>query len=267
MLTADQVATFARDGCLNGGRVIDDATVAELNSELAQVIAGTAVGQPVRLINLTGNDATPVWQIVNICDASPAFRRLVHHPTIVAMIGQLIDDRSIRLWHDQIQYKPAATGGVNMWHQDGPFWPPLGESNMVTAWVALDDVDVTNGCMSMVPGSHRWGNCRDYLGSLSGYDQVGVGFTPPAGEQVEVTLWPVRRGEVSFHHCLTWHGSHANTSGRPRRAIALHYMAGRTPFVAAGEHLMKPFITSADGEPVRGERFYEVWRDGAVVDR
>jgi ectoine hydroxylase-related dioxygenase (phytanoyl-CoA dioxygenase family) len=38
--------------------------------------------------------------------------------------------------------------------------------------------------------------------------------------------WPVRKGEVSFHHSMTWHGSHENRSDRPRRAIALHFMTG-----------------------------------------
>ena len=137
---------------------------------------------------------------------------------------------------------------------------------MVSAWLALDDVDESNGCMSMVPGSHRWGRrWTDYLSTLTAWEQLGEGFTSPDGRPVQPTLWPVPRGGVSFHHGLTWHGSHANTSGRPRRAIALHYMDAATPYVAAGEHLMKTFVESADGEPVAGARFRLVWDQGRAV--
>ena len=66
---------------------------------------------------------------------------------------------------------------------------------------------------------------------------------------------PVKKGEVHYHHALTWHGSHANTSGRPRRAIALHYMTGDTRYVASGEHPMKPFVEVGDGEVLQGETF------------
>jgi ectoine hydroxylase-related dioxygenase (phytanoyl-CoA dioxygenase family) len=65
----------------------------------------------------------------------------------------------------------------------------------------------------------------------------------------------VQKGEVHYHHALTWHGSHANTSGRPRRAIALHFMTGDTCFVASGEHVMKQFVEVADGELMQGAHF------------
>jgi len=67
------------------------------------------------------------------------------------------------------------------------------------------------------------------------------------------------QGEVHYHHSLTWHGSHANKSGRHRRAIALHYMTEETHYVASGDHPMKEFVTVADGELLQGEHFPLVW--------
>jgi phytanoyl-CoA hydroxylase len=81
---------------------------------------------------------------------------------------------------------------------------------------------------------------------------------------VTVKSCPVRKGEVHYHHALTWHGSHANTSGRPRRAIALHFMTGDTRFVKSGEHVMKKFVRVGNGEVMRGKHFPLVWsRPGA----
>jgi ectoine hydroxylase-related dioxygenase (phytanoyl-CoA dioxygenase family) len=85
------------------------------------------------------------------------------------------------------------------------------------------------------------------------------------GHPVEVRLCPVRKGEVHFHHALTWHGSHANTSARPRRAIAIHFMLQNTRYVASGEHVMKPFVEVEDGEILKGEHFPLVYQREAMA--
>ena len=75
------------------------------------------------------------------------------------------------------------------------------------------------------------------------------------------------RGEVSFHHSLTWHGSPFNQSHRPRRAIAIHYMTGAARFDQSGEHLMKQFVALPDDAPMAaaGRHFPVVCRDGEPV--
>lgn len=255
MLTEAQVAQFKQNGFLNGGLVLNDAEVEELRTELARVIEQKDVAdidQPVRIVNLSGKEDQPVWQIVNIWMGSPAYKKLVVHPEITKAVAQLTEASQLRIWHDQIQYKPAEVGGVNMWHQDAPLWPIIAPMTEVTAWVALDDVDEANGCMSMVPESHLWGNHIDFLHKLENYDAMPSEFE---GKKIEVVRCPVKKGEVHFHHALVWHGSHANTSGRPRRAIALHYMTQDTRYVASGQHPMKPYVTVEDGAMLQGEYF------------
>lgn len=253
MLTGEQIAAFQRDGYLRGGQVVSDEEVEVLRSEVFRIIdeRDHLTKRPVLLHNMAGEGA-PVWQIVNIWEASDPFFALIHNRTIVEEMAQLTGAKCLRIWHDQIQYKPATTGGVNMWHQDAPLWPILAPMTEVTAWVALDDVDEENGCMSMVPGSHTWGNHMDELAKLPSFDAM---FPEYNGHKVEVRLCPVKKGEVHYHHALTWHGSNSNRSGRPRRAIALHFMTEATRFVASGEHVMKPFVHVSDGEMMEGEHF------------
>jgi hypothetical protein len=70
--------------------------------------------------------------------------------------------------------------------------------------------------------------------------RIGDDFTGPPGAAISQSRpvpWPVKRGEVSFHHSLTWHGSPTNTSPRPRRAeiepCALHTsMSGQVVVVS-----------------------------------
>lgn len=263
MLTEEQVAAFERDGFVNGGTALTDDEVETLRAELGRVIVddGKAdVPQPVLLRNLSRDDDHPVWQIVNIWEASSPYQALISKPKIVEEIAQLTGASALKVWHDQIQYKPAETGGVNMWHQDAPLWPIILPMTEVSAWVALDDVDEGNGCMSMVPGSHKWGNQMAFIRSLESYEAMPDAFED---HEIEVVRRPVKKGEVHYHHALTWHGSHANTSDRPRRAIAIHYMTDETVFVASGDHVMKPFVEVGDGEVMAGEHFPVVYERSA----
>ena len=264
MLTAEQTEAFSRDGFVAGPVVLGDAEVDELREELDRVIAeqGRAdVVQPVRVANLD-DEANPVWQVVNIWQASSAYRQHIGRSLIVEDVAQLTAAGQLRVWHDQIQYKPPRHGGVNHWHQDAPLWPPIRPMTQVTAWVALDDVDESNGCMSMVRGSHLWGNQMDRLRAMSSGLDLPSTFR---GHSVEISLRPVKKGQVHYHHTLTWHSSHGNHSDRPRRAIAVHYMTGETRHVAAGrDHPMRRYITVADGEVLTGNEFPLVYESKSV---
>lgn len=261
MLSQTQVAQFLKDGFLKSSKVLTDDQVESLRSELQRVMENRDnpnVQQPVRFINISRAE-TPVWQAVNIWEASNPFRELLSNPVMVEEVAQLTSARELRVWHDQIQFKPANDGGVNMWHQDWPYWPNIAPmTEQVTAWVALDDVDVDNGCMSMVAGSHSWGRKIDFLHTFKDFKDMPAEFE---GKKLDVRYAPVKKGEVHYHHGLTWHGSHANTSGRPRRAIAVHYMTEKTSYVNAHDkgHPMQPLIEVPENTQLRGDHFPLVW--------
>lgn len=281
MLSAAQIEEFNGHGFLNGGRVLADGELGELSESLDRILEKDPEGfapdekRPVLFRNIGGDEAHPVWQIVNIWEASPAFERLIYHPAVVRGISQLTGQGELMVWHDQIQYKPANYGGATRWHQDAPLWPIIKPMTPVSAWIPFDDADEENGCMWMVPGSHQWGNQIEFLRTQGQLTQLAefkniAGFTPPPGAQidkVEPRPWPVKKGEVSFHHSLTWHGSPFNRSPRPRRAIAIHYMTGQARFVASGGHPMKQFVQLEDGAPMAlaGEHFPVVCRNGQPV--
>jgi phytanoyl-CoA hydroxylase len=260
VLTAEQLEQFRRSGFVNAGPVLDDAAVDTLQREVLRVIDerdNAAIPQPVLLRNLSTDDAHPIWQIVNIWQASPAFKALVNNQRIAEMAAQLSGAGRLRLWHDQIQYKPKELGGRLHWHQDSPLWPTLQPKNaQLTAWVALDDAEADNGCMYMVPGSHKWGDKQAQINDLPDGSDLPDSFE---GHAVHLIMCPVKKGHVHFHHALTWHGSGTNHSNRPRRAIGIHFMTDKTNYDAGGDHVMKPFIGVQDGAPLTGEAFPVVW--------
>jgi hypothetical protein len=153
---------------------------------------------------------------------------LVRYPLIAASAAALSGAESIRLWHDQLLYKPPGTGadpsaGNVGWHTDRQYWLTCTSSQMLTAWVPFHDVDGETGTIAFLDGSHRW-------------DANGLDFFDHDLDRLEDRLRAqglsaarrpavLKRGQVSFHQAGTVHGSGPNRSSGPRRSLAIHLQA------------------------------------------
>ena len=267
MLTNEQIQFFRENGYLKCGRVLTDDQVEALREHLDAVMEGKSSAKPVLLRNLLGDKSEQVVvQVVNIWEADDVFRAHIYNPTICRMATQLIGTDTLRVWHDQIQYKPPRKGGPTNWHQDHPYWPIIEPPDLVSAWVALDDATVENGCMRMVPRSHKWGPHKG--GTIGTKPDFSTDHDPalvPPGEKIEIVPCEVRKGECMFHHCLTWHGSPSNLSDRPRRAIAVHYMPGYTRYVPTKGHVMEAHVKVKPGDTLKGDHFPTVWEHGPLA--
>ena len=178
MLTDEQIAQFHRDGFLIYGNVLRDDELTSLRDALDRVVRGQSTVKPEAMRNMSGGDDV-VIQIVNIWQAEPAFFEHLYNDRLVPLAAQLMNTDTVRVWHDQIQIKPSYVGGPTLWHQDHPYWPVIQPADLVSAWVALEDATVDNGCMSMVPGSHLWGA---FKGGTVGSDSSDWGPAPEARE-------------------------------------------------------------------------------------
>lgn len=266
MLAESEIRRFHEDGFLAGPRVMDDGEADALLDRLYGVIEARDASGAELVRNMHHDEGNVVIQIVNIWEADDLFRQHLQRPSVCAAVAQLIGHPVLRVWHDQVQYKPPRVGGPTDWHQDHPYWPILQPADLVSAWVALEDADEVNGCMRMVPGSHRWG---PHKGGTIGTDPESFAPLPdrsllPADAHVEIVPCPVRKGHVMFHHCLTWHGSPPNRSDRGRPAIAVHYMPGYTRYEPQAGHVMEHRVTVAPGEELSGPFFPTVWDGGPV---
>jgi phytanoyl-CoA hydroxylase len=266
MLSQEQIDSFRQNGFLNYGNALTPQETAELREALQRVLEGKSEAKPEATSNISGSGEDVVIQVVNVWEAEPAFRRHLANEKIVRMIAQLMGTDTVRVWHDQVQIKPPLNGGPTVWHQDYPYWPVLTPPDLVSAWVALEDATVENGCMSMVRRSHKWGAYKG--GTIGNAEDHSPNYDPaflPEGEKVEVVPCPVPAGSVVFHHCMTWHGAPPNRSERNRPAIAVHYMPGHTRYEPRGEHLIGHHIEVAPGEVLKGRAFPTVMEDGRIV--
>jgi ectoine hydroxylase-related dioxygenase (phytanoyl-CoA dioxygenase family) len=145
---------------------------------------------------------------------------LVRHPAIGATAAALSGAGGIRLWHDQLLFKPPGGSALVGWHTDRQYWQSCTSDEMLTAWVGFHDVDEVNGAVSFMPGSHRWSvNGLDFFSQDAAGLQASIvaqGFDPTP------VVPRMQRGQVSFHNCRTVHGSSPNLSTTPRRSLAIH---------------------------------------------
>ena len=213
--------------------LLDMETVERLRNAMYRVWAGEFEtgrepwGGPWRL----GRNPHAIRKMDQSHWANDTIRELALNETIGAIASRLSDEPEIRLWRDQMLYKPGqgpeGEGGGNVgWHQDHHYWQ-CAEGTMLTAWVALDDVTEANGCMHFVPGSHKWGLLE---GDFFNQDMDGMRqrMEQESGRRFEPAACELKAGQVSFHHSLTIHGSGPNATTRPRRSFALHLHADNT---------------------------------------
>jgi ectoine hydroxylase-related dioxygenase (phytanoyl-CoA dioxygenase family) len=118
--------------------------------------------------------------------------------------------------------KPAGQGTPLRWHQDR--WTALDRDPLVTAWTALDPATIENGCVQVIPGSHRLGliNPSHPSGFLT--DEQAARHCP-AGQIVHLEL---AAGETVLLHNWLLHSSDVNRTPIPRRAFSVCYMDART---------------------------------------
>ncbi|WUI01386.1 phytanoyl-CoA dioxygenase family protein [Spirillospora sp. NBC_00431] len=157
---------------------------------------------------------------------------LARQPVIAGCAARLAGAAEIRLWADQLLYKPSSSGrrGNVGWHTDRHYWRCCSSQEMLTAWVPFHHITDAHGPVMFAVGSHRW---NEHTG-LSFFNQDLTTIDHYAAEHdpriVTATLAP---GQVSFHHCRTLHGSGPNHSGEPRRSIAIHLQPGDNHHITA----------------------------------
>ena len=164
-------------------------------------------------------------QCMRLWETEPVVRELSCDSRLAGMAAQLLGESGVLMWQDQALYKEAG-GQATTPHQDQTFWP-VGDSPIISAWIALDDVSVRGGAMAYVPGSHKAGALRvvDITHRTEPYDIL----TDPALQGAQPEFVEVSAGDVIWHHGYTVHQAAANQTNQTRRVFTVVYIsdAGR----------------------------------------
>ena len=155
---------------------------------------------------------------------------LAAYPLVGAIAARLTRSGTIRLLDDQLIYKPSntkdASTTVTGWHADRAYWGTCSSDKLTTAWIPLHSVHVTQSPLIVMAGSHRWQGLQDvrYFNNQN-LNELQEKFRAD-GKDVRVVAMTLKKGQVSFHHGWTVHGSYPNTSGQPRLSFAVHLQDG-----------------------------------------
>ena len=173
-------------------------------------------------------------QMVNLWTDHPAAKTFALHGDLAEAGRRLSGCRHVRIYHDHAMVKPPGQSSrATNWHQDAPYWrmDPVGS---FSAWIAVDDVTVDNGCLHFVPGSHRYGRQEPISLTVEGESIIdrmqGQGFAVAEPVSMEMAA-----GGVTFHHGCTFHYAGPNRTGTPRRAFAIIYIPDYVTFTGGND--------------------------------
>jgi hypothetical protein len=226
-LTGEQIAEFHEQGFTHVERLTTDAELEWLRERFAEVFspenenvlggyfdASRPIGSSER------RDGPPVLpQAIRPELVIPELVQTIAHRNSVRIASQLLDVPvpDLETWTHMID-KPPRTGHDTPWHQDEAFWELDLGYHACAVWLALDDVDRSNGCMEFLPGSHKLGIVPhrhlydDPMVSALVIDDV---------DDTKAVPVPLKAGGATFHTQTTMHHTGPNGTDRRRRAYAI----------------------------------------------
>jgi ectoine hydroxylase-related dioxygenase (phytanoyl-CoA dioxygenase family) len=233
MLTAAEVTRFWDDGFLSVPRLVDDAEVKRLRDAYDDIIEFRVESTTDRNLGgitrqvLVPSMVHPVFDSNRAIDAAREIMR--------DLFGCATSNRT----YDMLIDKPAGHPYDTPWHQDAAYFErPVTKPGFtlpllsIQFWVALDPVDVDNGCMQFTAGRHRAGTVEHVV--VSGHPDddgrlIGVADPSAVGADGAVAV-PLAAGGATFHTALTPHYTGPNlTTDRPRRAYIFNLLAAEEP--------------------------------------
>ena len=188
-------------------------------------------------------------QRVNLFQRDDRVRQLVLDPRIGQMAAALAGLPSVRLAHDQALFKPP-WGNPTAVHLDVPYWS-FTSRDALSLWIALDDVDESNGCLHFWPGTQLE---ESYKNVAIGSDLGALFDVYPHWAAIAPVAAPMQAGSASFHNGLVAHGAGANLTAQVRRAMTMQYAPGDATFNGQANVLPPEYVaTLRVGDPLNDE--------------
>jgi ectoine hydroxylase-related dioxygenase (phytanoyl-CoA dioxygenase family) len=224
MLSERQKDFYFNNGYLVIESVFDTDRIAATHAAIAALLSPT---NTEKVYESEPADVATVRRIWSPTLKHPVFEQMAADPALLDLIEPFLGE-NILFHYSKLNMKGPKFGSPVYWHQDFSYYPHT-NTDLLSAIIFLDDSTVHNGCLRVVPGSHRRGlRCHEmdgfFRGRVSDVDE---------SEAVNVE---VPAGGVILLHCLTLHASALNKSNLPRRAFLPAYRAADALPIYFGPH-------------------------------
>ena len=165
-----------------------------------------------------------VLEVPGLARRLPGLGEQVFDGTVSRIAAGALGCARVQLLQDVLMLKPPRTGGRVEWHQDRTYIGYLDPPRCATARLALSPCTQEMGCMRVLDGSHDWGFYgRDRSLAATSVDDA-LGLLPPERRAPGlVRMLELEPGDLSLHHCLTFHGSLENRSKRARKTLIVRF--------------------------------------------
>lgn len=228
--TERQVETFVEDGFLVLEGLVTEPELDELKADTVTLARGGYPCEGIQALPDHLSDAEVLESILCIHQphfVSPVMDQYVKHPKISGVLSQIVAahlahwDGSVKCMQSMLFVKPPQFQG-QAWHQD-EIYIPTRDRSLCGAWIAMDDATIENGCLWVIPGSHRTGYLypqrKHNQDEEFDFSQESYGFDDSVEVPVEVPA-----GSVVFFNGYLLHRSRKNRSTGYRRVLVNHYM-------------------------------------------
>ena len=161
--------------------------------------------------------------MVNCHKHCGGIRDIVTDSRIIDVVSDLLGD-TVVLRHSHLFAKLPGDPKRVSWHQDASYWP-LTPSRVVSAWLAIDDVDVDNSAMQVIPRYHHNAQVPFRDSAADENNVLGQTVDNPADCGEPPVALGTRAGQISLHSDWILHGSEPNRSNRRRCGLAMRYLS------------------------------------------
>ncbi|MCC6581212.1 MAG: phytanoyl-CoA dioxygenase family protein [Phycisphaeraceae bacterium] len=172
-------------------------------------LAGDPTGKTLRL-----------RKIQEVFKSEPVFRDMLSQDKLLDAVEDLIGP-NIYYHSSKLMCKPARGGRRKPWHQDYAYWATM-NTRQVTVWIAIDQATKENGCMQVIPGSHRRGLIEHHQLEDFQIDEAGI-------EKENIVFAEMEPGDVLIFSVLTLHASDTNHSPNPRLSAIIDFDSEPAP--------------------------------------
>ena len=254
-LSDEELQTFHEQGYVRLGHVVPVEDIQALADRIDAIMVGD-ISYKRMLMQLcpSAGDAeksrqtkefkgsTLKYRKIQDLEQDPLFLAYIQHPLFRDLTAKIVGD-NISIFRAMFFNKPAKLGVTINWHQDGAGGWNLSIPPKITVWTALDATCVANGCLQIIPGSHK--SLIPEKGDLLSEEERAI--HAPDEKRLYLEL---EQGEVILLHNWTLHRSETNHTEGPRRAFSVCYLDAATRQADSGRAYAQvfPVYVPVDGE-------------------
>lgn len=236
ILTNAQWQQYREQGYLRLGKLLDEGQLAGLCGRIDDIMLGK-VRYDEMLMQLDAGGAyenalvqskgfkgaTLEYRKIQDLEKDPLFLAYMEKPIYREICAEIYGAHTgIAAYRAMFMNKPAGKGTILPWHQDGGEGWGLDRDPLATMWTALDPATIANGCVQVIPGSHRLGLLSKQGHTISKQHEARY------CQEKDIVYLELKAGEGVLLHNWLLHRSDVNRSSVARRAFSVCYMDART---------------------------------------